>query len=129
MSKLIEKARALNLPKGEYVIIGSGLLDAWGLRTSHDLDLVVSPRQFETLRASGAYRIEEKHGDEVLLADDIEIWRDWKADATFAVLNESAIEVEGEKFAHPDIIIKRKTERGSEKDLEDIRLLKEYLAK
>ena len=129
MSSILQKAKALNFPKGEYVIIGSGLLDAWGLRTSHDIDLVVSPALFTKLRESGEYTIEEKYGDEVLLLGDIEIWRDWKKDAPFDTLLASAIEVEGEPFVHPDILIKRKTERGSEKDLEDIRLLKEYLAK
>ncbi len=129
MSAILEKAKALQLPKGQYVIIGSGLLDAWGLRVSHDLDIVVNVELFETLRNSGAYAIEEKYNDEVLIGDDIEIWRDWKADATFEVLLGSAVEVDGVLFAHPDIIMKRKTERSSPKDVEDIRLLKEYLGK
>jgi hypothetical protein len=129
MSTLLKKVKALGLPKGEYVVIGSGLLDALGLRESHDIDIVASDRLFQTLRTSGTYRIEEKHNDEVLLADDIEIWRDWKADADFDVLISSAVEVDGEKFANPNIIIKRKTERASPKDLEDIRLLKEHFGK
>ena len=129
MSALLAQLKALQLPKDEYVVIGSGLLDALGLRTSHDLDLVVSPELFQTLRASGMYTIEKKYTDEVLLHDTVEIWRDWKADAGFETLLNSSIEVEGEKFAHPDIIIKRKTERNAPKDIEDIRLLKEYFAK
>lgn len=129
MASLLQKLKALNLPKGEYVIIGSGLLEAWGLRESHDIDLVASPQLYAQLRASDEYTLAEKHNDEVLLSDDIEIWRDWKADATFDVLRASAIQVEDELFVHPDILIKRKAERGSAKDLDDIRLLKAYLAK
>jgi len=129
MTSIIEKVKALGLPVGEYVVIGSGLLDAWGLRQSHDIDFVVSARLFDELRASGEYEVEEKYGSEVLTSGDIEIWSGWKSDAGFDTLIQSAVEVDGVRFAHPDIIIKRKTERGSEKDLNDIRLLKEYLAK
>ena len=129
MSSLTEKVKQLALPDGEYVVIGSGLLDALGLRESHDLDLVVSDNLYQKLRASGVYSIEEKYNEEVLVADDIEVWSNWKSDADFDVLIQSAYKVEGVTFAHPDIIIKRKTERGSEKDLNDIRLLKEYFAK
>jgi len=91
--------------------------------------LVVSDNLYQKLRASGVYSIEEKYNEEVLVADDIEVWSNWKSDADFDVLIQSAYKVEDVTFAHPDIIIKRKTERGSEKDLNDIRLLKEYLAK
>ena len=129
MTSIIEKVKALSFPVGEYVVIGSGLLDAWGLRQSHDIDFVVSASLFEELRASGKYSVEKKYDGEVLVFEDIEIWRHWKSDITFDTLNQSAVEVDGVRFAHPDIIIKRKTERGSEKDLNDIRLLKEYLAK
>lgn len=129
MSRLTKKVKQLALPSGEYVVIGSGLLDALGLRESRDLDLVVSDDLYQKLRASGAYTIEEKYDGEVLIAGDIEVWTGWKSDANFKVLIQSAYEVEGIAFANPDIIIKRKTERGSEKDLNDIRLLKEYFAK
>ena len=129
MTSIVDKVKALGLPVGEYVVIGSGLLDAWGLRQSHDIDFVVSARLFKELRASGQYVVEEKYDSEMLVSGDIEIWSDWKSDVSFDTLIQSAVEVDGVRFAHPDIIIKRKTERGSEKDLNDIRLLKEYLAK
>ena len=129
MTSIIEKVKALGLPVGEYVVIGSGLLDAWGLRQSRDIDFVVSDPLFEELRSSGKYSVEEKNDGEVLVSGDVEIWTGWKSDAGFDTLSQSAVKVDGVRFAHPDIIIKRKTERGSEKDLNDIRLLKEYLAK
>lgn len=126
---IIERVKALNLPKGEFVVIGSGLLDAWGIRESNDTDLVASESLFSALRESGKYKIGEKYGSQLLHSDDLEIWPDWKADATFEVLSNSAVEVDGIKFVHPDILIKRKRESGTSKDLKDIQLLKDYLAR
>ena len=40
---IIEKAKKLNFPAGEYVIVGSGTLDALGIRQANDLDVAVLP--------------------------------------------------------------------------------------
>ncbi len=126
---ILERVKQLQLPEGEYVVIGSGLLDAWGIRVTQDIDLAVSDTLYKILRASGQYTIEEKFDDELLTGSDIEIWRDWKADAPFEVLSKTAVEIDGIKFVHPDILLKRKMERGTPKDIKDIELLKEHLTK
>lgn len=43
---IIEKARELNFPAGEYGIVGSGPLGALGIREAGDLDVAVSPKLF-----------------------------------------------------------------------------------
>lgn len=125
----LERVKALGLPEGEFVVIGSGLLDVWGLRESNDIDVVASESIFAQLRESGRYTVDEKFNSELLHADDVEIWPDWKLDAPFDVLNKSAIRIDGVKFVHPDILIKRKLESGTPKDIHDIQLLQEYLAR
>lgn len=129
MSSLVDRVKSLQLPKGQYVVIGSGLLDALGLRKAGDLDLAVSDTLFEQFHASGEYTLEEKYGAEVLTSDDIEIWKQWQKDLPFSELIKNAVEVDGVAFVHPDVIIQRKSERGLAKDIEDIRLLKEHLAR
>ena len=124
---IIERVKKLQLPQGEYVVIGSGLLDALKLREAHDLDIVASDSLFQMLRNSGEYEIKEKYGKELLESDAVEIWTDWKDDAPFETLLQAAIQVEGVTFASPDVIIKRKKERGTPKDIADIQLLETYL--
>ncbi len=50
---LFEEVKRLDLPPGEYVVIGSGILGALGIRDIADVDLLVSPRVFEQLRERG----------------------------------------------------------------------------
>lgn len=126
MGTLLQRVKTLNLPPDDYVVIGSGLLDALNLRESGDIDLVVGERLFIELQQSGKYRTEIRHEQPMLTNDDVEVWGDWKADAPFAVLRDSAVVIEGVAFANPEIIIKRKSERASLKDLRDIQLLEEY---
>lgn len=57
---VIDKVRTLGLPDDEYIVIGSGLLDAWKLRTSSDIDLVVSPERFNKLARDEKYEYGEK---------------------------------------------------------------------
>jgi predicted nuclease of predicted toxin-antitoxin system len=129
MSWVVKKVRALDIPAHDYVVIGSGLLDALGLRQAHDLDLAVSSQLFKELKATGLYTIHDHEDGDFLEGPDIEVWQGWKADASFAVLKASALQIDSVYFANPEIIIKRKTERGTPKDLEDIRLLREYQAR
>lgn len=127
MSFVLEQVNALDLPRDEVIVIGSGILDALGLRTANDLDIVVSPSLFETLKSTGTYKVEERYGSEMLSDGNLEVWQDWKSDATFDVLKTSAYEVKGIAFASPEIFFKRKNERGLPKDLADVVLLEEYL--
>lgn len=127
MSFVLEQVKALSLPYEEIVVIGSGILDALELRTANDVDIVVSPALFDKLKNSGTYKVEERYGSEMLADGNLEIWQDWKNDATFAVLKASAYEVDGVAFASPEIFFKRKNERGLPKDIADVALLEGYL--
>lgn len=127
MSFVREQVSVLSLPSEEFVVIGSGILDALGLRKANDLDIVASPSLFEKLKNSGVYAVEERYGSEMLVDGNLEVWQDWKSDATFEILKASAYEIEGVWFASPEIFLKRKHERGLPKDLADISLLEGFL--
>ena len=125
---IIERVKTLAVPLDEVVVIGSGLLDALGLRESHDVDLVVSRRLFADLKLSGSYTCLTKHGEEVLEKDDVEIWQSWGhlADEQFDGLKRTGIAISGVTFCSANMIIRHKEARGSEKDLRDIALLSSY---
>ena len=125
MGEIVSRVKALGLPLDELVVIGSGLLDAYGLREASDVDLAVSEPLFEQLKKVGGYTLGIKHDDEVLIDNNVEIWRDWVA--SYEELAKDAVTVDGVRFASPAYIIERKQQRGWDKDLNDIRLLQEYL--
>lgn len=126
MGSIVARVKALELPSNEFVVIGSGLLDALDLREASDIDLVASKSLFDTLQSGGQFRHEVRRSvHDVLLAPDVEIWRDWGK--SYEAIARQALSVEGIRFAAPELIIEKKRERGTEKDLRDIKLLEEYL--
>ena len=131
MADIVNRIKNLGLPKGEYVVIGSGLIDALGYRDANDMDVAVSDELFETLRAQDGFVQQERYGSELLLreSDDLEVWNDYMPDMPFSKLIETAVEVNGVDFTNPEIIISRKQIRNTEKDQQDILYLKEYLAR
>lgn len=127
MGKVLDYLHQSGLPPEEYVVIGSGLLDAYGLRESSDVDIAVSPRLFDELRQQPGFVEKERDGAPYLERDPLEVWLGWMKDISFNDLKKTAVVVEGVQFANPKIIIKRKQERGLPKDVADIQMLQEYL--
>lgn len=129
---IIERVHATELPLHELVVIGSGLLDAFGLRHSSDVDLVVTERLFAELRTQAEYALAETEYGEVLTRGDAEIWQDWGSDEqgvlTFARLYEGGVTVEGVRFCSPNVIVAKKRQRGLQKDRDDIAAFEQYLA-
>lgn len=127
MSTIIERVKALGFPLDHLVVIGSGLLDAYKLRPSEDVDLVVSDQLYETLKQSGEYDEVQKYDGHILTADKIEIMRSWLKNQTFMALVETSVTIDGVQFVNPEILLENKRIRGSEKDRRDVALLEEYL--
>lgn len=126
---IVDRVKATVLPLDQLVVIGSGVLDALELRRSGDIDLAVSNELFEMLKLSGQYTCVEKYSDEVLLKDDLEIWKNWglSDDLSFASLYKDGITISGVRFCNPVTVIAQKRARGLPKDLRDIELLEEYI--
>lgn len=124
---IIERVRAIGLPEDDLVVIGSGLLDAWGLRPAGDIDLVVSQQLFDKLDQSGIYQKGSKYNETYLKNADRDIWLSWGEGNDFAFLKSQAIMIDGMMFVNPNFLIKHKRRRGTQKDLSDIQLLEQYL--
>lgn len=122
----IERVRKINLPLDEVVVIGSGLLDALGLRHASDVDLVISQSLFDKLSQTAGYKLGYKASQPYLTYQDYEIWTDWGAQYGFEVLKDSAVTIEGVSFVSPRVLIAKKRQRGLDRDLKDIQLLAAY---
>ena len=133
---IFPEIRALNFPAGQFIVVGSGILAAKGIRPAYDLDIVVTPELFEACRAAGwEARPWTKPGM---------IGKEWlrRADGLVDLMLESvcgagcfdALElmkegevIDGIMFMSLPQLIRFKRDYGRPKDFEDIALIEKYL--
>lgn len=131
----IRKVKALNLPSGEYVVFGGGPFVVHGIRETRDIDLFVTSRLYEALRAKG-WKEEDwdliegqflSHG--ICQADDT--WNYGTYNPTPEELIERADMIDGVPFAPLVDVLRWKEEFwkafGRPKDLADIELIRGYM--
>lgn len=126
---IIQKIKKLNLPIGEYVIIGSGLLGVLGIREAHDIDIAVTKDLHKKLMDTGEWEKQERWGKIFLKKDVFEIIPELQWDAydttTEKAIKEATI-IDGVPFTNLDELIKFKIASGRGKDLEDLVLIEKY---
>lgn len=130
---IIEEVRKLNLPQGEYLVLGSGILGALGIREIGDIDLLVSPSVFDKLRADGwTYDEVEIEGRvrEYMSRGDIEVYRDFwyggnRPDPATLIADPHMID--GIPFLSLQKLVDIKRILARPKDLRDIELIEAYL--
>lgn len=129
MTGIVQRVRQLNLPLDQVVVIGSGVLDTLNLRSAGDVDLVVTPAVFDTLKLNADWTIGEKNGEPIATINDAEAFLSWGNNSVpnFTELYADSVVVDGVHFANPQFVIDWKRQRGSAKDLRDIALLERYL--
>ena len=126
---IIEKVQALELPLGQYVVIGSGIMDALGIRAANDMDIAVLPELHEKLRTSGKWQQEVRYGKVFLLKGNADInpelsWSEYPTTTQEAI--DSATIIDGIPFMNLQELKKFKTAMGRAKDLDDIELINNY---
>lgn len=131
---IIQKIKELNFPQGQYVVVGSGILDVLGIRKATDIDIAVTKELHQKLKESGEWEEHKRYElIRVFLKKDVyEIipqlnWEDY--DTTTEEAISSATIIEDIPFMNLNELIKFKTALGREKDFKDIELIKEYLNK
>lgn len=130
MQDFIEKVKALNFLIGQYVVVGSGPLAALGIRSASDIDITVLPELFDTLRASGEWREEERYNRIFLEKVGITIirelsWSEYKTTTAEAI--KSAMVIEGVPFLNLQELKKFKKALGRDKDFKDIECIDRYV--
>ncbi|MBU6214564.1 zinc ABC transporter substrate-binding protein [Patescibacteria group bacterium] len=127
-----EKVRELNLPDGEYLVFGSGILGALGIREIGDIDLIVSPRVFDELRVAGwtFEKIEiEGRIRERLSRGEVEVYRDFWYGGHHpdpAALIADSQMIDGIPFLPLEKLVEIKRILARPKDFRDIELIAEY---
>ena len=130
---LFEEVKRLDLPPGEYVVIGSGILGALGIRDIADVDLLVSPRVFEQLRERGWVYQEidiEGRTRQKLTHGVAEAFKDfWYGNINPDPANmiKDAQIIEGIPFLSLEKLMEIKQVLNRPKDCADIALIEKYL--
>lgn len=130
--KLVEQLDALNLPEGEYVVVGSGAMAARGIREANDFDILLTWSLWKKLK--GIHGVVMHEGNENINLGNIQflgknnVFRD-ESICTLEEMIKTADKIEGINFLRLDLLKKYKTILGREKDLKDIELIDDYLNK
>jgi|SRR3989344_5307993 len=129
---IINKVKTLNLPKGSYIVFGSCPMTALGIREANDIDLLVSQEIYEKLKNNGWKEIDKGPNDKPLTRDVFEVHNNWNFSSYSPTLEDlflNAMEIDGVTFASLDDVRKWKAASGRLKDIVDIKLIDNYLAK
>lgn len=129
---IIQKIKELNLPKDQYVVICSGIMDVLGIRKANDIDLAVTKSLHQKLRDTGEWEEFEEYGKIFLKKDVFEIngelnWEKYNTTTEEAI--RTSLIIEGIPFLNLEETIKLKIASGREKDIRDVELIREYLKK
>ncbi|MFH1657015.1 MAG: hypothetical protein ABH919_00970 [bacterium] len=127
---IVEKVKKLNFAPGEYVVIGSGLLDVLGIRQANDIDIAVLPELHARLRTTGEWEEEKRYGKIFLKKEKIEIvpqlsWSEYPTSTEEAIA--SATVIDNVYFMNLQELRRFKEALGREKDFADIALIDAYL--
>jgi len=123
--RLFDAIQSLNLPIGEYVIMGSAALAALGIREYKDIDILVSTTTFHHLINKGWKR--QKKWPNCLISPDgvfeatISLWTSFPV--TIETILPKAVYFENIPFCSLEDLLNIKNDLKREKDKKDVELI------
>lgn len=128
---IFAKVRTLRLPAGEYVVFGSGPMEAHGLRPSGDIDIFVTEKLYAVLKRQGWEERAWDAGGHFLEREEFEVVKTWHYDTYDPSIEElmgRAEIIQGIPFAPLSDVLSYKHILNRPKDQADIKLIEQYLA-
>lgn len=133
-AEVIAKVKALALPFGEYIGVGSASLAVRGIREAADLDITVQPNLFNELAKNWPIDQEflKKWQRKKLKVDGAEVCGDLYFENGKQFINndeliKSADIIDGLPFQPLPSLLLCKLDIGRDKDVADIKLIRDYL--
>ena len=125
------KELMLNLKSDSYIVIGSGIMDALGLREAKDIDLVVDSETYRLFKQQGW--VEKTHDDTTTELNSgifgmSTSWDSPNASDNLEELLTDSIKIDGVSYVSPQRLLNWKIRKNRPKDQKDIAMLKNYLA-
>ncbi len=133
-TEVVAKIKKLDFPLGEYALFGSVPLAAHGIRGCRDIDVVAAPELYNRLKTMRGWKENVlPDGTKVLVKDNVEIYPEWGWGREYKPgtqrLIDEADSIEGIPVVRLEEVLAWKKAAGREKDLNDVRLIEEYLRK
>lgn len=127
IKRFLAELKNLNLPTDQFAVFGGGVLAIRGIRECEDLDIIVPQDFLEEL--SRKYPVEQMDSNiRVHLSKNIEaVTAPFGEKLEVAEIIKTAEIFGGIRFEDLSRAIEDKRKLGRKKDLEDIRLIEEYL--
>lgn len=132
---IFEEIERLSLPPDQFMVLGSGIMAARGIREIGDIDLLVKEELFEELKNNGwKYEVIEIGGKprEKISKDGVEAFKDFWWDGG-SLEPESGIamaeKIKGINFIPLRVLLEVKKSMNREKDIQDVILIEKYLEK
>ena len=117
----------LNLPADSFVVVGSGILNALGIRPANDIDMIVSPELFDRLAKAGWSK--GSWVDQTVLAKGkFDIGQHWMGDGVDKLLQRATV-IDGIPYLSLTDLLAWKIARARPKDLADVQLINDYVHK
>jgi hypothetical protein len=124
-----EEVEKLRLPRNSFIVMGSGILSALGIRPVNDIDLVVRTSVFAELRQSGWTDAIASSGQKRIEKDMFEVYDSWTEVGSIKTVDqllEEATVIDGIPYNPLDKVYAAKYLRGRDKDLVDLQLIEDY---
>ncbi|MFZ1249442.1 MAG: SulP family inorganic anion transporter [Candidatus Saccharimonadales bacterium] len=122
---VVEMVKRLDPPKQSYLVIAGGVMEAIGLRTTNDVDLVVTKSLYEEYRRKGWREYTQDDGKRILSHNGYQIMVTYVG-RSLAELKKHSFMHEGVRFMGIEDLIACKKKIGRQKDLADLALLAQY---
>lgn len=124
---LLRELDKLNLPKDKYAITNSGCLAVRGIRNANDVDIIVSDDLFNQLSIKHIVTKSDTGAGKINISENVEVIGNFKSPPYAEELIESSDIIDNRRYVELKWIRYFKEKRGREKDLNDIKLIDEYL--
>lgn len=128
--EIFKEMKKLNLPSDKYVVVGSGIMAALGIKKANDIDLVVTKDLFKVLSEQDWQKIKRPNGEPGLEKGKVAAYLDVNCgnfNPTTEELIKDAEIIHDIPFISLRTLVKFKEEYGREKDKKDIDLINKYL--
>jgi hypothetical protein len=126
-----ERVKALELPLDKLIVIGSGVLNALGIRQADDIDLAVAPDLFASFATDPVWQQSVANWGEIFYQKgDCEAWSGWtEPDSDHPVYEEllpDTVVIDEVRYMTLEYVRAWKLRKGRERDKADVALIDAY---
>lgn len=117
-----------NLPKFDFVVVGSGILGALAIRESNDIDMIVNQEVYDEFAKQGWEHSVWGEDQVVLKNGPFDVGTNWMGESLDSLLSRATV-IDDVAYYPLEELLAWKRERTRQKDINDVLLIERYLAR